>query len=1050
MLSPTFKLWELVELEKWKCKFCGYEYDGGETQIMAHFAGDGGYGIHGCKVIDARVRSEALKALPGERAVELSKRQGNVEEGLHQPVTASNVDTSRQTSTAAVPYLSSGAGSLAFLPLLEMPAQSLPASTNMPLPLISEEGGPCTRVPHGVRAHGAAAKIHPGTRRLAATYNTALKGKLEEVINSHQADMNKLKSKWRRMEEEYRSAARAIREGISFLPEKLAEVEELRKEVEEIFLLPERFRQQSMAVARHSETSPSVTIELVGKETQGKVNEIFSCLTQDNVSVIGVYGMGGVGKTAILRHVYNRLLEDLALDVFWVAVPQEFSVYSLQEEIAKAVGLDNLSNEKDVKRRAGLVHGHLNVKNRSILILDGLWMHFKVEDVGIPVETGKLKLVVTTRSLDVCHMMLCQKQIKIELLDMEDSWRLFSKKLCFAGELPREVAQIARSLLDRCYGLPLGIIEIATRLRGVERLDEWRGMLGKLEESTAELDVFKRLQLSYLNLGNDQVQQCFLHLILCFGEVLVVSKCYREELIDSFIDEGLLGGIATRKGLHDQGNAVLDKIRGACLLDPEKEYQSLHPLTRGMALGIVTSTTHMVKACVGLKEIPEEVIWTDHLEKVFLQGNEIEEIPYSISPNCPKLTRLSLNGNVTLKVIHESFFRHLKGLTVLDLSNTGISELPDSIFQLESLEALLLRSCEALRFIPYIGKLGSLRKLDLQGCESLEEVPDGMEMLVNLRYLALDGTKIETLPEGVLGKLVNLQYLAIEKLRTGEEEKLAEVEALYCSVANVEAFNACVGYLERRSCRWYRLAMGAPDNCRLWFMDETERSILIDSCDRIAARVDGTSGDGCALIPESVQSLELSRCHEMKRVMEWERLTSLFPNLKEIMINRCEKLEEIIHGPLPSGATCHLTYLGVNGCDNMKRVLLTQDMLVHLPFLHAISVKDCKGIEAIIGIVAKTTHCSFPRLMHLILRNLPKLKSICDGTTSCDSLGYISIENCLKLKRIPLQLPLLDNGLPSPPPSLREVWINQQTWESLEWDHPLARSSLEHFVKFLD
>ncbi|KAI6687390.1 hypothetical protein NL676_024218 [Syzygium grande] len=367
-------------------------------------------------------------------------------------------------------------------------------------------------------------------------------------------------------------------------------------------------------------------------------------------------------------------------------VNQDFSVYALQEEIANVVALDNLSNEKEVQRRAGLL----------------------------------------------------------------------------------------------CYGLPLGIIEIATCMRGVEKVHEWRGMLGKLEDSRMELDVFKRLQLSYLNLG----------------------------------------GIGTGQGLQDRGNTILDKIGG---------------------------------------------------------------------------------------------------------------------------------------------KLGSLRKLDVEACDSLEEVPEGMEMLVNLRYLALDGTKIETLLEG-----------------------------------------------------------------------------------------DGTSGDGCALLLESLQSLELSGCHKMKRLMEWEWLTTRLPNLEEIIINSCEKLEEIIHGPLPNRATCRLTYLEVNGCNNMKRVLLTQDMLLHLPFLQSISIKDCKGIEVIIGTVAKTTHCSFPKLMDLDLWNLLEPRSICDGTTSCESLRWISVDNCLKLKRIPLQLPLLDNGLPLPPPSFREIRINRQLWELLEWDHPLARSSLEHFLKFLD
>jgi len=134
---------------------------------------------------------------------------------------------------------------------------------------------------------------------------TFLESKLEELISSGQGDMSKLNSKW--MEEEYWRVVRAIREG-SVPPEKVAEVVELFKEV---LLAPGRFWQEATTLVRRSKTSPLVTTELVGKETQWKVNEIFSNLKQDNFSRIGVYGMGGVGKTAILTHVYNRLLEDL-------------------------------------------------------------------------------------------------------------------------------------------------------------------------------------------------------------------------------------------------------------------------------------------------------------------------------------------------------------------------------------------------------------------------------------------------------------------------------------------------------------------------------------------------------------------------------------------------------------------------------------------------------------------------------------------------------------------------------------------------------------------
>ncbi|XP_048131117.1 probable disease resistance protein At4g27220 [Rhodamnia argentea] len=1028
---------------KWKCNFCNIEYRGSVTRIKAHLAGFGGYGINACKKVDRRVRSKARKALKDKGEAESSNgSEGNVEECAHQPVTTNNEDAPRETSVPAMTHLSfNGASSSAFLPLpgtnlpnLSLPAQvpipqmehslwTLPpqhhtgdsyiqprnlsdrssggdlapeAWTNMPGPVDAGEGEPNPTFPQDARTDYALMDSRPSTCGLVGKNMPTRKRKLEEPSNG-EGDMD-----------------------------------------------------ESETCCRKS--SPLVTTELVGKESKEAIKKICDYLMDAESVIIGIYGMGGVGKTAILMHVHNRvLLEDSAFsNVFWVSVPQKFSVYELQDKIANAVGLDSLSKDKDVKRRASIMHRHLETMKSSILLLDGLWMHFEVKDVGIPIKKGGLKLVLTTRSLDVCHKMLCQMKIKIEPLCWEeDSWSLFLEKLCSAKELPSEVEEIARSILEMCGGLPLGIIEIATRLRGVEKVHEWKDLLQNLQESRMELDVLKELKLSYVDLGSPQVQRCFLHLVLCFGKD--DDGTDEEELIESLIDEGLLGGIATRQKQHDQGNTILDKIRNSCLLE-EAPFRPVQPLIRDMALQIATSTTHMVKAHMSLEEFPEEELWTDHLQKVFLQGNDIKEIPCSLSPNCPKLTRLSLNENNNLIAIHGSFFEHLKELKVLDLSRTGIMELPDSISHLERLEALLLHGCEELHHIPYVWKLEFLRKLDLKGCRRLEVVPDGMEMLVKLTYLDLRGTRIKTLPEGVLPNLVNLQFLAIEKVRAGEERELKKVEALYCSVPNVETFNACVRFLEQNSSRQYDLTLNLSEES---FPEAVyERRIFIESGHSIKAwEYGGIGGDGGALLlPNNVQeevevggcggvrrlcevgplenlevleikewenldprlqSLTITGCPKLKHLLKWECLTpARLRNLKKIKIRNCEELEEIIRGPFPSGVTCGLTYLEVSGCNKMKRVMLTQDTLLQLPSLRDISVEDCKGVEVIIGgTVADTTPYSFPHLINLTLRNLPELKSICDDgrAVSCGSLFSLVIGNCPKLKRSPEQLLLLDN-----------------------------------------
>ncbi|KAF8023850.1 hypothetical protein BT93_F1130 [Corymbia citriodora subsp. variegata] len=176
--------------------------------------------------------------------------------------------------------------------------------------------------------------------------------------------------------------------------------------------------------------------------------------------------------------------------------------------------------------------------------------------------------------------------------------------------------------------------------------------------------------------------------------------------------------------------------------------------------------------------------------------------------------------------------------------------------------------------------------------------------------------------------------------------------------------------------------------------------------------------EGIDLIAPTLNSLEVSGCPQMKRVVEWDWLATRVPNLKSIEIFRCDNLEEIIGRPLPTKTTCLLIKIEIGGCDNMKGVLLTHDVLRHLPFLQEIDVKVCKGIEVIIGAAPNMTTPSFPKLTRLTLRSLPKLKRICDQILSCDDIRFIRIVYCPNLKRIPLQLHLLDNGLLSPPPPL--------------------------------
>ncbi|XVF78067.1 hypothetical protein PTKIN_Ptkin14bG0098500 [Pterospermum kingtungense] len=89
------------------------------------------------------------------------------------------------------------------------------------------------------------------------------------------------------------------------------------------------------------------------------------------------------------------------------------------------------------------------------------------------------------------------------------------------------------------------------------------------------------------------------------------------------------------------------------------------------------------------------------------------------------------------------------------------------------------------------------------------------------------------------------------------------------------------------------------------------------------------------------------------------------------------------------------------------------------------------------------------KLRFLYLLHLPELKSICGatGVIVCDSIQHITIDECPKIKRIPLNLPLQDGGQPSPTPFLHSIDIYpKENRKLVEWDNPNAKSLLEPYL----
>ncbi|KAL7233287.1 hypothetical protein ACSBR1_017005 [Camellia fascicularis] len=417
------------------------------------------------------------------------------------------------------------------------------------------------------------------------------------------------------------------------------------------------------------------------------------------------------------------------------------------------------------------------------------------------------KVVVTTRNRDIATMMATVELHDINILSDEDCWSLFAQH-AFANtsiDANPNLVSIGKEIVEKCKGLPLAARTLGGLLRNKVRNEEWVNVLrSKIWDLPHKKnDILPALRLSYHDLPP--------HLKQCFAYCSIIPNDYEfeeEELVLLWMAEGFIQQ-QREKQMEDVGGEYFRELLSRSFFQQSSTGKTskfvMHDLVNDLAQVVARDTCFRLEGklkyeqqCKNLKKtrhssyIQEDYEGMKKFEifdkamhlRTFLPFNlKSYEWDFHLASNVPrnlflKLRRLrvlSMSGYDNITEVPNSV-GDLKHLRYLNLSNTFIKELPESLGSLYNLQTLMLRRCIILEKLPAnMGNLSDLRHLDTTGADSLEEMPLGIGKLVNLQTLS---NFIVTKNNGLrIRELGNLIYLRGKLCLSGLQNVLVPLDA---------------------------------------------------------------------------------------------------------------------------------------------------------------------------------------------------------------------------------------------------------------------------------
>ncbi|OMP05736.1 hypothetical protein COLO4_08597 [Corchorus olitorius] len=304
-------------------------------------------------------------------------------------------------------------------------------------------------------------------------------------------------------------------------------------------------------------------VGLVGMGPKLEQIKSLLCTGDEDVRMIGIWGMGGIGKTTLAQAIYNQVRHEFESCYFLANVREELEKHGADTLRTKI--LSTLLNEVNFPSTSidlKVTNDRLLLK-RVLLVLDDVSDFEQFEKLAISHDHfgSANRIIVTSRDKQVLENGSVDGIYEVKGLNHPDSLQLFSLYAFKQNQLLHDFRDLSAKVLEYAKGLPIALKVLGSALYKKER-EYWISELSKLKEHPPR-KIFYLLKISFD--GLDDVEKNIFLDIACFrSDDYELKICY--------------GGMA---------HSALSNLEDKCLLTRGYYKHEMHDLLREMGQTIV-------------------------------------------------------------------------------------------------------------------------------------------------------------------------------------------------------------------------------------------------------------------------------------------------------------------------------------------------------------------------------------------------------------------------------------------------------------------------------